>query len=86
MILQSTSRWVSELAAQLRRNGVQIQYLTSGTLIAKDNVTQFMEHGIRASDRVLVICTDSYVTKANDGEDGIGYEPMIVTSRTMLKI
>ncbi len=73
-------RWVSELAAQLRRNGVNT-ILDQWNLDPKDDVTQFMEHGIRDSDRALVICTDSYVGKANDGEDSIGYEPMIVTQK-----
>ena len=73
-------KWVSELAAQLRRNGVNT-ILDQWNLDPKDNVTQFMEHSIRGSDRILVICTDSYVTKANDGEDGIGYEPMIITQK-----
>ena len=29
-----------------------------------------MERGVKDSDRVLVICTDSYVRKANDREGG----------------
>ena len=75
-------RWVSELAAQLRRNDVNT-ILDQWDLSPDDDATQFMERGIRNSDRVLVICTDSYVSKANDGEDGIGYEPMIVTYRVV---
>ena len=40
-----------------------------------------MERGIRDSDRVLVICTDNYVGKANAGEGGVGYERLIVTAQ-----
>ena len=73
-------QWVSELAAKLRRNGVEA-ILDQWYLDLNQDLTQFAESGIRAADRVLVICTDSYVRKANDGEDGVGYEPMIVTKK-----
>ena len=73
-------QWVSELAAKLRRNGVEA-ILDQWYLNLNQDLTQFAESGIRAADRVLVICTDSYVRKANDGEDGVGYEPMIVTNK-----
>ena len=73
-------QWVSELAAGLRRNGVDA-ILDQWNLGPDDNVPRFMERGIRNSDRVLVICTDSYVRKANADEVGIGYESMIVTEK-----
>ena len=70
--------WVSEFAAKLRRNGVNVIF---DQWSLNQDLTQFVESGIRAADRVLVICTNSYVSKANDGEDGVGYEPMIVTKK-----
>ena len=73
-------QWVSELGAKFRRNGVDAT-LDQWDLGPGDDGTQFMKRGIRDSDRVLVICTDSYVSKANGGESGIGYEPMIVTRK-----
>ena len=73
-------QWVSELAAGLRRNGVDA-ILDQWHLGPDDDGTRFIEQGIKDSDKVLVICTDSYVSKANDGEDGVGYEPMIVTKK-----
>ena len=73
-------RWVSELSAKLHRKGVNI-ILDQWELRPGDDVTQFMERGIKDSDRVLVICTDGYVRKANAGEGGVGYEPMIVTKK-----
>ena len=45
-----------------------------------DDVTRFMERGIVNADRVLVICTDKYVSKANAAEGGVGYERMIVNA------
>ena len=73
-------RWVSELGAKLRHNGIDA-ILDQWDLGPGDDVTQFMERGIMDSDRVLVICTDSYVSKANAGEGGVGYERMIVTAQ-----
>ena len=73
-------RWVSELGAKLRHNGIDA-ILDQWDLGPGDDVTQFMERGIMESDRVLVICTDSYVSKANAGEGGVGYERMIVTAQ-----
>ena len=58
-----------------------MQYSTRWDLGPGDDVTQFMERGIIDSDRVLVICTDQYVRKANAGEGGVGYERMIVTAQ-----
>ena len=73
--------WVLEnLAAKLRDNEVNI-ILVKEELTHGQEITQSMKAGVRDSDRVLVICTDSYVRKANEGEDGIGYEPMIVTEK-----
>ena len=73
-------RWVSELAAELRNNGVDA-ILDQWDLGPGDDVTLFMEQGIKDSDRVLVVCTDTYVNKANSGEGGVGYERMIVTTQ-----
>ena len=72
-------QWVSELAARLRRNGVDA-ILDQWDLGLGDDVTRFMERGIVGSDRVLVICTDKYVSKANAEEGGVGYERMIVNA------
>ncbi len=73
-------KWVSELAAKLRRNGVQIIF-DQWHFSSANDPKQFMEFGVKNSDWILVICTDSYVGKANDGEDSIGYEPMIITQK-----
>ena len=70
-------QWVSELGAKLRRDGIDA-ILDQWDLGLGDDVTRFMERGIVDSDRVLVICTDKYVSKANADEGGVGYERMIV--------
>ncbi len=73
-------QWVSELAARLRHNGIDA-ILDQWDLGPGDDITLFMESGLMNSDRVLVICTDTYVSKANAGEGGVGYERMIVTAQ-----
>ena len=78
-------RWVSELGAKLRHNGIDA-ILDQWDLGLGDDMTLFMEQGIRDSDRVLVICTDRYVRKANAGEGGVGYERMIVTAQVAQNI
>lgn len=71
-------RWVLEFAEELRRNGVEC-IIDAWDLRSGDDVPKFMERGVRDSDRVLMICTEKYVAKANDGIGGVGYEAMIVT-------
>ena len=73
-------QWVSELGAKLRHNGIDA-ILDQWDLGPGDDITRFMESGLKNSDRVLVICTDTYVSKANAGEGGVGYERMIVTAQ-----
>ena len=73
-------RWVSELATQLRHNGIDA-ILDQWDLRPGGDLTKFMEAGIRDADRVLVICTDSYVRKANENEGGVGFERLIVTAQ-----
>lgn len=75
-------QWVSELAARLRHSGVDAT-LDQWDLGLGDDITRFMERNILNADRVLVICTDEYVSKANDAKGGVGYERMIVTTQLM---
>ena len=73
-------QWVLELGTKLVQNGVDA-ILDQWDLGLGGDLTLFIEHGIRDSDRVLVICTDQYVRKANAGKGGVGYERLIVTAQ-----
>ena len=73
-------QWVLKLSTKLIENGVNV-ILDQWELGAGDDITLFMERGVKDSDRVLVICTDAYVRKANAGEGGVGYERLIVTAQ-----
>lgn len=72
------NKWVAALAELLIKNGVDV-ILDQWELRLGDDVPKFMERGVRIADRVLVICTEAYVRKADGGEGGAGYEAMIVT-------
>ena len=73
-------QWVSDLCARLCHNGVNI-IPDRKKFIHDQEMIQSIESGVRDSDRILVICTDGYVSKANEGEGGVGYEPTIITRR-----
>ena len=75
----SHRRWVLELGTRLRQHGVNV-ILDQWDLSLGEDVTKFMEDGVRKSDKVLAICTDSYVQKANEASGGVGYERLILTA------
>jgi len=70
-------KWVAELAIKLVENGIDT-ILDQWDLSPGDDLAAFMERGVTDVDRVLVICSSNYVSKANAGVGGVGYEKMIV--------
>ena len=71
-------RWVGEIAIKLVENGIDVR-LDQWDLSLGDDLPKYMERSVTEVDRVLMICTEPYVRKADDGEGGAGYEAMIVT-------
>lgn len=71
-------QWVTRLATALRSNHIEV-ILDQWDLEPGDDIPKFMERSVKAADRVLMICTDPYVRKANDSKGGTGYEAMIVS-------
>lgn len=82
---QAHKKWVLELAQRLRNAGVDA-ILDQFRLSLGDDLGSFMEKSVAESDRIIMICTDTYVTKANDGLGGVGYEKMIMTAEYMNQI
>ncbi|WP_426662839.1 TIR domain-containing protein [Rhodanobacter aciditrophus] len=82
---QEHKRWVLEFATRLRSNGVDA-VLDQWELQPGDDLPHFMERHLSSADRILMICTDKYVAKANMGSGGVGYEKMIVTADLMKSI
>jgi hypothetical protein len=57
-------RWVGEISAKLRHDGIDVT-LDQWDLSLGDDITKFMEDGLSLSDRVILICTENYVRKAD---------------------
>jgi hypothetical protein len=74
--------WVNALASFLVENGIEV-ILDQWNLDFGDDLPAFMEKAITETDRVLVICTDRYIQKANAGTGGVGYEKTIVTAEVL---
>lgn len=82
---QDHKKWVLEFATRLRNNGIDA-ILDQWDLRPGDDLPHFMETHLAASERVLMVCTDRYVQKANAGSGGVGYEKMIITADLMRTI
>jgi hypothetical protein len=78
-------KWVLELATRLRNNGIDA-ILDQFELQPGDDVPHFMETHLATANKILMICTERYVEKANNGEGGVGYEKMIITSNLLKRI
>lgn len=70
--------WVASLAQKLVDKGVDVLF-DQWDLGPGDDVPKFMEQAVAKADRVLMICSEAYVRKADDGKGGVGYEAMVVT-------
>ena len=79
---QEHKEWVAKLATTLRQNGVDV-VLDQWDMDYGDNLSQFIERGITRSDRVIAVCTDQYISKANEGTGGVGYEKTICTAEML---
>lgn len=72
-------QWVLKLCTKLVENGVDVMLDQWDIRLGTDQ-TLFMEK-LGAADRVLVICTDAYVEKADNRTGGVGYEGRIITAQ-----
>lgn len=78
-------KWVLEFATILRDRGIDA-ILDQWDLKPGDDLPQFMEQNLETADFAVMVCTKRYVSKANAGEGGVGYEKMIMTSSSLTKI
>src|SRR2546426_12722967 len=74
--------WVLELAASLRKNGVDAA-LDQWDLRPGQDTTLFMESQIRDSDFVVLVCTPTYAKKSNISRGGVGYEKNIISAEML---
>ncbi|EGS6497188.1 hypothetical protein CGI39_03885 [Vibrio parahaemolyticus] len=78
-------QWVLDLATRLVYAGIDARIDAWGVGGGTD-LPHFMETQLAEVDRVVMVCTQTYVDKANKGTGGVGYEKMIVTSSLMTSI
>lgn len=71
--------WVLQLATRLRSNGVDV-ILDRWNLKLGSDMASFMERGLSKSKRIICVCSENYVKKANQGKGGAGYEKQIITA------
>ena len=79
---ENHSNWVLQLATRLRSNGVDMILDRWNLTLGKD-VAAFIERGLSKSHRILCVCSENYVSKANSIEGGVGYEKKIMTAEIM---
>jgi len=77
--------WVLKFATDLRSNGVDA-ILDQWDLSPGQDIVAYMNSGIINSNRVLVICTEEYLRKAEAGLGGVGYERLILTAELVQNI
>jgi len=77
--------WVLKLATDLRAASVDAS-LDQWDLAPGQDTSMFMQQGISESDRVVLVCTESYVKKAEAGSGGVGYELLILTAELVQNI
>lgn len=78
--------WIEKLATRLEGNGVHV-ILDQWDVGLGSDLALFMEQGLSSADRVIVVCTEPYVNKANSQRSGgVGYEKMIISSQIMSQL
>jgi len=73
------------LATRLRKVGADAA-LDQWDLGPGDDIPLFMERNLAVADRVIMVCTENYVQKANAGAGGVGFEKMIITADLLRRI
>ena len=83
----SCSDLVLQLAKRLMSNGIDV-VLDKWELKEGQDKYAFMERCVNDSeiDRVLIICDEQYVEKANDRKGGVGDETIIISSEIYNKV
>jgi len=74
--------WVLKLATDLRELGIDIT-LDQWDLSAGQDMAVFMENSVARAERVLLVCTEEFVNKANARRGGVGYECVISSAEIL---
>ena len=82
---EAHKQWVLTLATDLRAAGIDV-VLDQWDLAPGQDTVAFMANGISSSERVILVCTEKYVQKAESGTGGVGYDRLIVTAELVQTI
>lgn len=74
--------WVRTLADRLMSDGVEV-ILDQWHLRLGDQLPHFMVRSISEADFVLIVCTPSYKTKAEEDVGGVGYEDGVIQGEVL---
>lgn len=77
--------WVLQLGTMLIENGINA-IIDQWDINPGGDIPMFIEKNLDSADYILMICSNNYVIKANEGKGGVGYEKMIITSSFMDRI
>lgn len=77
--------WVANFARDLYAFGVEV-ILDQWHAEPGQDLAAFMEMNIQNSDRVLVVCTEMYVQRAQNRQGGVAYEQLLLTTQMMQNV
>lgn len=75
--------WVTALANELRRNGIDAKIDEFITQRGTVNLNRMMIENIRDRDYSLVVLTENYAEKANTFNGGVGYETSLLINEVI---
>lgn len=79
-------RWVTSLAEKLITEGNIDVIIDCWNTSPGEDIGIFMEQGVTQAQKVLMICSETYSQKVDDGVGGAGYEGGIVRAELISKI
>ncbi|WP_181366213.1 toll/interleukin-1 receptor domain-containing protein [Cupriavidus plantarum] len=77
--------WVQQLALNLRNLGVDV-VLDQWHTGPGDDLAAFMQRSVTNSDFVVMVCTESYVSKIVNNTGGVGFEHNLVTGQLLREL
>ena len=76
-------KWVMELGARLMEDfGIEV-ILDEWEIGGGDNANLFMNRALKEAVRVVMVCTEEYVRKADGGIGGAGYEANVMNAEVV---
>lgn len=82
---ENHKKWVLKLADHLMSKGINVILDQYDLRLGKD-ISQFCENAIIKADRILVIGTPEYKSRAESRTNGVGFEYSIISSDMMNKL